>query len=99
MALGAIGDKQAAATKDTADAIKQLLDCVATYPNYGIAYCTSNMVLAYNYYAGLNNEHKGCSRVGGHIFLSDNGPEPRCNGPVLTIDQTIKLVMTSAAEY
>ena len=36
--LSAIGDQQAAATEQTAAAIDQILDYVATYPNDGITY-------------------------------------------------------------
>ena len=35
VALSAIGSQQAAATDETAEAIEQLLDYVATYPNDG----------------------------------------------------------------
>ena len=38
------------------------------------------------------------SRVGAHIMLSENTPVPSLNGPVLTIAQIIKNVMSSAAE-
>ena len=40
VALSAIVFQQAAATEETAaaDAIKQLLDCVATYPDNGILF-------------------------------------------------------------
>ena len=47
--------------------------------------------------AGFHNEFKVHSCAGVHIFLSDNDPDPRWNGPVLTISQIIKFVMTLAA--
>jgi hypothetical protein len=56
------------------------------------------MVLAAHSDAGFNNELKGLRRAGAHIFLSEDDPEPRWNGPILTIVQIIKFVMTSAAE-
>ena len=56
------------------------------------------MVLEYHTDAGFHNEPKGHSRVGAHIFLSDNDPEPMWNGTVLTIAQIIKFFMTSAGE-
>ena len=37
-------------------------------------------------------------RAGAHIFLSENEPKPKLNGPVLTIVQIIKTVMASALE-
>ena len=56
------------------------------------------MVLAAHSDAGFNNESKGRSRAGAHIFLSENDPEPKWNGPVLTVAQIITFVMSSAAE-
>ena len=56
------------------------------------------MVLTSHAYAGFINKSKACSRVGAHIFLSENNPNPKLNGPVLTIAQIIKSVMASAAE-
>ena len=56
------------------------------------------MVLAAHSDAGFNNESKGRSRAGAHLFLSEDEPEPRWNGPILTIAQIIKFVMTSASE-
>ena len=35
---------------------------------------------------------------GAHIFLSENDPKPKLNGPVLTIAQIIKTVIALAAE-
>ena len=98
VALNAIGMQQSAATEDTDTAVSQLLDYVATYPNDGTIYRSSGMVLAAHSDAGFNNESKGRSRAGAHIFLSEDDPEPRWNGPILTIEQMIKFVMTSAAE-
>ena len=94
LALSAIGDQQAAATEDTSDTIKQILDYVVTYPNDGIVYRASNMVLSYHSDVGFRNKSKGRSRSGLNIFLSDNDPEPICNGPVLPISQIINFVMT-----
>jgi hypothetical protein len=98
VALNAIGMQQSAATQQTQQAIDQLLDYVATYPNDGIIYRSSEMVLAAHLDAGFNNESKGRSRAGAHIFLSEDEPEPKWNGPILTIAQIIKFVMSSAAE-
>ena len=64
VALSAIGDQQAAATKSTAGAIKKFLDYVATYTNDGISYHASDMVLASHPDAGFHNESKGRSRAG-----------------------------------
>ena len=56
VALGAIGAQQAAATEDTAEAIEQLLDYVATYPNDGILFRKRDMILAAHADAGFLNE-------------------------------------------
>lgn len=98
VALSAIGSQQASATEATMDAVNQLLDYVATYPNDGITYRASDMVLAAHSDAGFHNETKGRSRAGAHIFLSEDDPTPARNGPVLSIAQIIKFVMDSAAE-
>ena len=84
-------------TEDTSDNIIQILNYVDTYPNAGIVYFKSNMVLAAHSDAGFHNETKGHRRAGAHIFLSENELEPRWNGPVLTIAKNIKFVMNSAA--
>ena len=97
VALSAIGAQQAAATKETADAIEQLLVYVATYPDDGILFRKSDMILAVHADSGFPNESKACSQAGAHIFLSENDPKPKINGPVLTISLIIKTVMISAA--
>ena len=75
-----------------------MLDYLATYPNDGIVYRSRNMILAAHSDAGFHNESKGRSQAGAHIFLSEDNPIPRWNGPILSIAQVIKFVMTSAAE-
>jgi hypothetical protein len=96
--LSVIGTQQAAATENTAKAVNQLLDYVATYPSDGITYRASNMVLAAHSDASYLTEPKARSRAGAHIFLTEDDPIPRQNGPVLTLSQVIKYVMASAAE-
>ena len=56
------------------------------------------MVLVGHADAGFNNETRARSRAGAHIFLSENESIPRWNGPVLTIAQIMKYVVSSAAE-
>ena len=96
--LSAIESQQAAATEDTTAAIEQLLDYVATYPNDGILFRKSDMILAAHADAGFINESRSRSRSGAHIFLSENEPKPKLNGPVFKIIQIIKTVIASAAE-
>ncbi|KAL7425592.1 hypothetical protein ACHAXH_000063, partial [Discostella pseudostelligera] len=96
--LSAISSQQANATKHTERAVNQLLDYVATYPNDGTTYRASTMVLAAHSDASFLTEPNSRSRAGAHIFLAEDDPIPRQNGPVLTISQIIKFVMASAAE-
>ena len=98
MALSAIGAQQAAAMESTSKDIDQLLYYKATYPNDGITYRASSMVIAAHSDAGYLNETKARSRAGAYIFLSENEPTPKLNGPILTIAQIIKSVMSLAAK-
>ena len=75
-----------------------MLDYLATYPNDGIVHRARNMILAAHSNTGFHNESKGRNRAGAHIFLSEDNLTPRWNGPILSITQVIKFVMTSAAE-
>ena len=56
VALSAIGSQKAAATEATSEAIEQLLYYVATYPNDGILFRKSDMILAAHADAGFLNE-------------------------------------------
>jgi hypothetical protein len=98
LALSAIAARQAKATVATRQAVNLLLDYVATYPNNGIVYRASNMILCAHADAGFLNETNSRSRVGAHIYLSEDEPFPRFNGAVLSIAQIIKFVMALAAE-
>ena len=69
-----------------------------TYPNDGILFRKSDMILAAHADAGFLNESRARSRSGAHIFLSENEPKPKLNVPVLKIAQIIKTVMASAEE-
>ncbi len=98
VALSAIAAQQAAATLATERAVHLLLDYVATYPNDGIVYHASDMILCAHSNAGFLNETNSRSQAGAHIFLSENDPFPQFNGAVLSIAQIIKFVMASADE-
>ena len=74
VALREIGSQQSAATEDTVAAIGQLLDYVATYPNGGILFRKSDIILAAHADAGFLNKSRYRSRAGAHIFLSENEP-------------------------
>jgi hypothetical protein len=96
--LSVIAARQAKATVATEQAVNLLLNYVAHYPNDGIVYCASDMILCAHADAGFLNKTNSCSRAGAHIYLSENDPFPRFNGAILSIAQIIKFVMASAAK-
>jgi hypothetical protein len=75
-----------------------LLDYVDTYPNDGIGYRASNMVLCAHADASYLNKTKSHSRAGAHIYLLKDDPIPCLNNAVSTIATIIKFVMALAAE-
>jgi hypothetical protein len=85
VAISAIAARQAQATVATELAVNLLLDYVSTYPNKGIVYHASDMILCAHADAGFLNESQSRSRVGAHIYLSENDAFPRFNGAVLSI--------------
>ena len=90
VAISATGPQQASSTEDTNKAIHQILDYYATYPDYGILYRSSDMIIAGHSDAGFNNETRTRSRAGAHIFLSENKSIPRWNGPILAMAEIMK---------
>ena len=96
--LRELGSTQAAATKLTKTDLSQLLDYLSTYPDDGILYRSSAMILSAHSDAAYLNVSCACSRAGAHSMLSENTPVPYLNGPVLTIAHIIKNVMSSVAE-
>ena len=98
VALSAIGSQKASATESINDAIQQLLDYCATYPDNGILYQSSYMIPAAHSDAGFANGIKSRSQAVAHIFFSENDSIPRWNGPLLTIAQIMRYVVSSAAE-
>jgi hypothetical protein len=96
--LSTLSSQQATATEATTEAVSQLLDYLATYPDDGTTYRSRDMILCAHADAGFHNKSKGRSRAGAHIFMSENDPFPRHNGPILSISQILKFVTSSAAE-
>ena len=56
------------------------------------------MVLAAHSDAIFLSKPKSRSRAGGHIFLSEDDPIPRTNGPLLSIAWVMRSVYASASE-
>jgi hypothetical protein len=98
VALSAIAARQVKATVAMEQAVHLLLNYVATYPNDGIVYCASNMILYAHSDSGFLNELQSWSQAGAHIFLLEDVPYPHFNGAVLSIAQIIKFVMASTAK-
>ena len=74
------------------------MDYLATYPNDGITYRSSNIVLAAHSDAAYLNKTCARSRAGLHIFFSENDPIPSDNGPILSLSKIINMVVSSASE-
>ena len=98
VALSDLGSTQATTTELTKTDLSQLLEYLSTYPNDGILYRSSTMILSAHSYTVCLNVSRAHSCAGAHIMLSKNTPVPSINGPILTIAQIIKNVMSSAAE-
>ena len=98
VALSAIAADQATPTKNTIEKVEQLLDYAASQEDAVITYHASDMVLAIHSDASYLSETKPRSRAGGHFFMSSDRQMPPNNGPVLTLCQIIRAVMSSACE-
>ena len=90
VALSELGSTQAASTELSTTDLSQLLDYLSTYPDNGILYRSSAMILSAHSDAAYLNVSCAHSRAGALIMLSKNIPVPSLNGPVLTISQIIK---------
>ena len=66
--LNSIGTQKEAATEATNEVVNKMLDYLATYPNDGIVYRSSNMILAAHSYTVFHNKSRGRSQAGAHIF-------------------------------
>ena len=81
-----------------------LLDYAHTYPNAILRYYASDMCLHVDSDAAFLVLSKARSRGAGHFYFSDHvprsvkKPSPKPNGAILTECQTLRSVMTSAAE-
>ena len=73
--LNSIGTQQAAATEATNEAVNQMLDYLATYPNDGIVYRSSNMILAAHSNASSHNDPRDAVDQG-PVFSLRRRPDP-----------------------
>jgi hypothetical protein len=94
-AINEISGSQASPTQKTMSACKMLLDYAATYPLAIIRYHASDMALHTDTDAAFLVLPNARSRYAGHYILSDTHPplpakpNPRPNGPILTVCKTI----------
>ena len=97
-ALDSIATQQANSTKNSTKKVEQFLDYAATHPDIIVSYSARNKILPAHSDTSYLSKTSARSRTGGHFYMSDNSPTPPNNTAVLTIDQIIKAVMSSAVE-
>ena len=100
-ALNKVSLTQAKPTTQTLDKYHRLLDYVSTHPRATIRYHASDMILNVDLDAAYLVLPWAWSRLPGHFFLSSNVLPSRTvtpNGPILTEYNTIKHVVSIAAE-
>ena len=106
VALNTLASQQAAGTQATLHAITQLLNYCATHPDATIRFHASDMVLWTHSDASYLTAPKGRSRAAGYSFLSarpitaptNTTAPPPDNGPIHILCQTMRQVVSSAAE-
>ena len=96
-ALSSIAACQANGTEDVLLACHQLLDYVATYHNATICFLVRDMVLVVHLDASYLSNFGRKSRAGGHHFCTNKYNDIK-NGPILTLSNIIKNVLSSESE-
>ena len=96
--MSSIASRQATATEQLEEEVKQFLDYCATHPNAGVRFMASDMVLCLHSDSSYLSEPGSKSRAAGHYYLGYKDKESFNNGAVLTLSKIIKHVMTSASE-
>jgi hypothetical protein len=96
-ALKEIASEQAAPATDTRETTHMLLDYLPTYPNAVLRYYASNMILKITSDAAYLVRPKARSRAAVHYDLGCHNNN-RMNGALDVLFQTIKNVVSSAAE-
>ena len=104
--IGAIATQQSKGTKQTMQAIVQLLNYCATHPNAVICFHASDMILWVESDASYLSEPKSRSSAGGFHYLSNRPASlptttdkpPLLNGPINVVCHIMRKVLSSAAE-
>jgi hypothetical protein len=91
---------QARPTEAVRTAMHHFLQYAATYPDAGITYYASDMLLYVHSDGSYLSEVAAGSRAGGFFFLSNHDPDdtPPINGSVLEISHMFHVKLSSAAE-
>ena len=98
-----VAAQQAEATNTTVKRMTQLLKYSASHPNATIQYTPSGIILHISSDASYLSKPKARSCVGGHFSGADKHvgkdiPKPNINGPIHTISNIVRNVMSSAQE-
>ena len=101
--LNDISKQQSKPTAHIITKCNRLLYYAETYSNSVIRYHASDMILHGDTDAAYLVLTKSCSFIADHFYLSDHPPptdtpKPKLNGLVLTVFQTLKNLVASAAE-
>ena len=96
--LSDIASQQASLTERTKQHTMQLLNYIALREDAVLTYHASDMSLVANSDAGCQGKPEARSRVGGHIYLSNNVEISLNNGSIHNMTKIIKAAMSSAAE-
>ena len=97
VALNTIAQTQSKPTQQTPKLYNHLLNYCATYPNVGLQYHKSNMVLSIDSDASYLVAPYAKSRIVGYYHLSPP-PSSFINAPILVECKTLRHVVTSSAE-
>ena len=102
-ALNEISAQQSKPTAHTITKCNHLLDYAAIYHKAVIQYHARDMIPHGDTDSAYLVLPKACSRIAGHSYIGDHPPptdtpKPKLNGPILTVCQTLKNVVASAAE-
>jgi hypothetical protein len=101
--LSDLAAQQTQASEQTLQKANQLLDYLASNPDFKVRYHASDMQLAIESDASYLSAYNARSRVGGYHYLTSSvtdpsKPAPPKNGAVLVLSNILKNVVSSAAE-
>jgi hypothetical protein len=101
LAISTLAAAQTKGTKNTSDALIQLLDYAVTQPDAAIRYHRSNMVLYVHRDTSYISEPKARSSVGGYFYKENNNEpldNPKPNGPIHVESRILCKIMAAASK-